>query len=79
MWVWAFTKPGMMMPPWASTYSAPGYCSLRSASPPHGDDLLAIDGDGARLEVGIVLVAGDDATVSDKQHMRAPFFVGGGV
>lgn len=46
---------------------------------PHGDDLLAIDGDGARLEVGIVLVAGDDATVSDKQHMRAPFFVGGGV
>ena len=39
----------------------------RGGGPDLGD-LLAIDGDGAVLEVGVVSVARDDATVGDEQH-----------
>ena len=34
IWVWQFTRPGMMTPPWASTYPAPGFAALSSASSP---------------------------------------------
>ena len=44
----------------------------------HGADAVAVDGHGATLQVGRLVVSGDDASVPNNEH-DAPFFVAGGV
>ena len=42
-----------------------------------GNDGVAVDGNRAVLEVGLLGVSGDDATIADNKH-GAPFIVAGG-
>ena len=76
-WPWAFTSPGMTSPPPASRICASLVAGRDFGRRAHGDDLPAVDGDGAARDHAAVAVHGDDGAVGDDERHRPRRRVGG--